>query len=427
MSISWKAPTGIEEELEKRFLRYVSIPSQSKSNGGTLVPSTPSQWDMAKCLQKELEELGLIDIELSDKCVLTAHLPARLQEGAKAVPKVGFCAHLDTVDVSLSPEVHARKIHYTGGDVVLNEEKNIVMKLSEHQELLNYIGQDIFITDGTSVLGADNKAAITNLMTMLYTLQKDTSIYHGDLYFAFVPDEEVGLFGSKSIDFSKFPVEFAYTIDSCELGEVVYETFNAGSAVVTIQGVSAHPMSAKGVLVNPTLLAVDFVNFFDRKETPECTEGKEGYIWCQEIHSNPSTATVDLNIRDHDKKRYEKRKKLIEENVQKLRELEPRAKVELSMVDTYGNIYDAVTEENKYAIDFIYEAMKILDIKPKTIAMRGGTDGSFISTKGILTPNYFTGGHNFHSNCEFLPLPALKKSYEMTMTILQLVYAKAQE
>jgi tripeptide aminopeptidase len=224
------------------------------------------------------------------------------------------------------------------------------------------------------------------------------------------------------MDFSKFPVDFAYTIDCCELGEVVYETFNAGSAEVTIHGVSAHPMSAKGVLVNPTLLAVDFVNMFDRKETPECTEGKEGYIWCQAINSNQSTAVVSLNIRDHDKAKYEARKKLIAANVDKLQKANPRAKIECVISDTYGNIADAITKENHKAIDYIYDAMKELHITPHTIAMRGGTDGSFISTKGILTPNYFTGGHNFHSKFEFLPLPSLEKSNELTMTLIKMIY-----
>lgn len=224
------------------------------------------------------------------------------------------------------------------------------------------------------------------------------------------------------MNFSEFPVDFAYTIDCCELGEVVYETFNAGSAVITIHGVSTHPMSAKGVLVNPTLLAVDFINMFDRKETPECTEGKEGYIWCQAIHSNQSTAVVNLNIRDHYKEKYEARKKLISENVNKLQIANPRAKIECDMSDTYGNIADAVTDENRKAIDYIYAAMKELGITPHTIAMRGGTDGSFISTKGILTPNYFTGGHNFHSKFEFLPVPSLEKSYQMTMTLIELIY-----
>lgn len=419
----------MQKTLKDRFLRYVNIPSQSLANGGKVVPSTEGQWDLAKHLKEECEALGLVDLSLSDKCVLTGKLPANLPDGcARSIPKVGFCAHLDTVNVNLSPIVHPQIIpSYDGKDICLNKDKNIIMTTKEHPELLKYIGQDLIVTDGTSVLGADNKAAITNVMTALETLSKDKTLYHGDIYVAFVPDEETGLWGSKNIDFSKFPVDFAYTIDCCELGEVVYETFNAGSGTVTIHGVTAHPMSAKGVLVNPTLIAVDFVNMFDRKETPECTEKKEGYIWCQAINSNHSQAVVTLNIRDHSKEKYEARKKLICENVEKLKALNPKATIECTISDIYGNIYDAVTPENHKAIDYIYTAMDKLDITPNTIAMRGGTDGSFISTKGILTPNYFTGAHNFHSRFEFLPLPSLEKSYKMTMTLIDLVYLAEEE
>lgn len=413
-----------QSELVERFYRYVSVPSQSSPNGGAKIPSSDGQWDMAKLLERECAAMGLVNLSISDKCVLTGKLQANLPEGYdRKVPSVGFVAHLDTVNVCLSPEIHPQLIqNYDGKDIVLNQRQNIVMTAREHPELLKYVGQNIIVTDGTSVLGADNKAAIANVMTALSTLSSDPSIYHGDIYVAFVPDEECGLYGSKNMDFSKFPVDFAYTIDCCELGEVVYETFNAGCAAVTIHGVSAHPMSAKGVLVNPTLLAVDFINMFDRKETPECTEEKEGYIWCQAVRSNQSTAVVELNIRDHYKEKYEARKKLILENVRKLQAANPRAEIECDMSDTYGNIADAVTDKNRKAIDYIYTAMDTLDITPRTIAMRGGTDGSFISTKGILTPNYFTGGHNFHSKFEFLPVPSLEKSYQMTMTLIDLIY-----
>lgn len=407
-----------------RFCRYVRIPSQSKPNGGTQVPSTESQWDMARTLMKECEDMGLIDLSLSDKCVLTGCLPAHTEPGCdRKIPAVGFCAHLDTVDVDLSPVVHPQLVeHYDGSDIVLNANKNIVMTVSDHPELRDYVGQDLITTDGTSVLGADNKAAITNVMTALHTLTTHPGLYHGDIYVAFVPDEECGLFGSKNMDFSKFPVDFAYTIDSCALGEIVYETFNAGSATVTIHGVSAHPMSAKGNLVNPTLLACDFINMFDRSETPECTEGKEGYIWCQAVESNQSKAVVSLNIRDHSKEKYEEKKRRIAANVEKLKQMEPRASIICEMEDTYGNIADAITDDNHKAIDYIFDAFKELQIQPKPIAMRGGTDGSFISTKGILTPNYFTGGLNFHSRYEFLPLPSLEKSYEVTMKLIDLIY-----
>lgn len=292
---------SLQERLTERFLRYAAVPSQSKE-GCAVVPSTPGQWDMAKLLKEDLAELGLVDLEISEFCVLTGRLPANLPAGHAPVPNVGWVAHMDTVDVNLSPEVHPQIVkNYQGGDVLLNAEKQIYIKVSEHPKLNKYIGSDLITTDGTSVLGADNKAAVANLMVALETIIKENRP-HGEIYVAFVPDEEVGLCGSKKMDFSKFPVEFAYTIDCCELGEVVYQTFNAGSAHIKIKGVTAHPMSAKNTLVNPALVAVDIINCFDRMQTPEHTEGTEGFIWVQAIRSNAAEATLDIKIRDHNKK-----------------------------------------------------------------------------------------------------------------------------
>ena len=407
----------MQEKLLQRFLRYVAVPSQSNAANAN-VPSSEGQRKLAELLKQDLAELGLVDLEISKYSVLTGKLPAYLPEGCtKEVPAVGWCAHLDTIDINMSPEIHPQVVkNYQGGDVCLNKEKDIWIRTAEHPELEKYVGEDIVFTDGTSVLGADNKAAIANIMVALETIVNEKRC-HGDIYVAFVPDEEIGLRGSKKMD-------FAYTIDCCELGEVVYQTFNAGTAIVKIKGVSAHPMSAKGVLINPTLLAVDLVNMFDRTQTPECTEGTEGYIWVKSIVSNDTYATVTLDIRDHNKKRYEERKAEIAANAEKLQAMYPRAEVTCTMSDTYGNINDAVTEDNKYCIDYLYTAMEKLGIKPITLAMRGGTDGSFISTKGILTPNYFTAGHNFHSNCEFLPLGAMEKSCKLTLELVDLIYNK---
>ena len=371
----------MQTRLLERFLRYVAVTSQSDASQA-VVPSTEGQRSLAELLKKDLAELGLVNLEISEYSVLTGKLPANLPAGSgEQVPAVGFVAHLDTVDVNLSADIKPQVVRsYSGGDICLNEKKGIYLREAEHPELLKYKGQDIVCTDGTSVLGADNKAAIANV-----------------------------------------PVAFAYTIDCCELGEVVYETFNAGSAVVKIKGVSAHPMSAKGVMVNPTLVAVDLINSFDRMQTPEHTEGTEGYIWAKSIISNQSEAVVQLDIRDHNKNTYEARKHLIKTNVESLQKLYPRAEIVCTITDTYGNIADAVNDENRKCIDYIYTAMSELGIKPNTIAMRGGTDGSYISTQGILTPNYFTGGHNFHSNCEFLPLLALEKSCQMTLKLIELI------
>ena len=409
----------MQTRLLERFLRYVAVTSQSDASQA-VVPSTEGQRSLAELLKKDLDELGLVNLEISEYSVLTGKLPANLPAGSgEQVPAVGFVAHLDTVDVNLSADIKPQVVRsYSGGDICLNEKKGIYLREAEHPELLKYKGQDIVCTDGTSVLGADNKAAIANVVVALETLVQNKDLQHGDIYVAFVPDEECGLRGAKKMDFSKFPVAFAYTIDCCELGEVVYETFNAGSAVVKIKGVSAHPMSAKGVMVNPTLVAVDLINSFDRMQTPEHTEGTEGYIWAKSIISNQSEAVVQLDIRDHNKNTYEARKHLIKTNVESLQKLYPRAEIVCTITDTYGNIAD---DENRKCIDYIYTAMSELGIKPNTIAMRGGTDGSYISTQGILTPNYFTGGHNFHSNCEFLPLLALEKSCQMTLKLIELI------
>jgi len=411
---------NIQERLTARFCRYAAIATQSTAS--KTVPSTPGQWELAKLLMKDLEELGVVDISLSEHAVVIGHLPARLPEGHAPVPAVGWVAHMDTKDASLSPEIHPVMIrNYPGGDICQNEEKQIYIRAAEHPELNDYVGQDIIVSDGTSVLGADDKAAIANLMVALEMLQEDSSIPHGEIYIAFVPDEEVGLCGAKVMEFEKFPVEFAYTIDCCALGELVYQTFNAASAKVRIVGREAHPMSSKGNLVNPNVIAVDLVNMFDRDQTPEYTEGTEGYIWVTGIEANCSTAEVRMCVRDHDKVKFEAKKEYIREAVELLKRKHPKAVVELEISDTYGNIADSITAENRQCIDLLKAAMVDLGIEPKEIAMRGGTDGSFISTKGILTPNYFTGAHNFHSECEFLPMSSFEKSLQVTMKLIALI------
>ncbi|WP_302280106.1 peptidase T [Brachyspira pilosicoli] len=399
------------------FFKYSSIPSQSNASSKTL-PSSEGQMKLAKVLAEDLKALGLINVVVNDNSIVTALLPKNKDN----IHSIGFVAHLDTVDIGLTGDVHAQILKFEGNDLCLNKEKNIMFKVSEHPEIKNYINNDIIFSDGTSVLGADNKAAISTVMSALKYIT-DNNIEHGDIYIAFVPDEEIGLLGSKQLDLNVFKPDFAYTIDSCEIGEIVYETFNAGSAAIDIEGVTAHPMSAKGVLVNPILIAIDIANEFDRKQTPECTEKKEGYIWVQGISGNQRNASLKLNIRDHNKKLYEEKKAKIREAVEKHQKLEPRAKIELTIEDVYGNIADSV-KEDKFPIDVIYEAMKNLNIEAKTLSMRGGTDGSALSVKGLLTPNYFTGAHNFHSIYEFLPIPSFHKSLETTLEIIRIISSK---
>ena len=404
---------NMTEQLVERFLRYVSIPSQSAA-GCVHVPSTPGQTQLAKLLEQELLQLNLQDVHLDEHSIVTA----KLAGNDPSAPNIGFVAHLDTVDVALSDKINPQRVTFTGQDILLNKEKAIWFCVDEHPELMKYLNQELIVTDGTSVLGADNKAAIAVIMTMLDQLQQQNRP-HGDIYVAFVPDEEVGLNGAKKLDLTRFKPDFAYTIDCCELGEVVYETFNAGSATIEIQGVSAHPMSAKNVLVNPIRVANDIINCFDSFQTPEHTEGKEGYYWFNDIVGNQSTTTLKMSIRDFDLASYQARKAYIQEVIKLIRVKYPKAKIECHITDTYSNIANYLGEDRR-CIDLIYQSFELLGIKPNTIAMRGGTDGSALSARGLTTPNYFTGAHNFHSCFEFLPLSSFLKSFEVTMKIIEL-------
>lgn len=399
------------------FLKYAAIPSQSAA-GTNQLPSTPGQLDLAKVLAADLVALGAQKVVCNDNSVVTAFIPAT----KAGVSSIGFVAHLDTVNVGLSDVVKPQILKYEGQDLVLNQAENIVFKTAEHPEAAPYVGQEIIFSDGTSVLGADNKAAIATVMSMAKSVLENP-VDHGDIHIAFVPDEEIGLCGAKALDMSVFCPDFAYTIDCCAQGEVVYETFNAGSGFIDIEGVTAHPMSAKGVLVNPILIAIDIANSFNRMETPENTDGTDGYIWVQGISGDQRSASLILNIRDHNKAKYEEKKALIQATVEQAIAAHPRAKITCRLEDVYANIADSIGED-RFPIDAIYQAMENLDITPNTIAMRGGTDGSALSKNGLLTPNYFTGALNFHSMYEFLPLPSFYKSFEMTMELIRIIAAK---
>ncbi|MFZ7230443.1 peptidase T [Avibacterium avium] len=403
----------MQQQLIDRFFRYLAISSQSDASNPT-VPSSQGQREMAKLLAKELQELGVQDVEIDQHANVTGVL-----KGTKAnATAIGFCAHMDTVDVALSPHISPQIQTFNGQDLQLNAEQNIWLKVAEHPEILPYQGQQIIFSDGTSVLGADNKAAIANIMTAL-SIIKQNNIATGDIYIAFVPDEEIGLRGAKLLDLNKFKPQFAYTIDCCELGEVVYENFNAASASITIQGVSAHPMSAKNVLINPILVAQDFIALFDRSQTPECTENKEGYWWFNHFEANQSQAELSIAIRDFDKAQFEQRKAFIEQAVQQIQQRYPRAVINCKISDIYGNIANSLGEDRR-SIDLLFNAMEQINVAPKVIPMRGGTDGAALSVKGITTPNYFTGAHNFHSRFEFLPVNSFVKSCELTLKLVEL-------
>lgn len=408
----------MRDALCEHFFRYLAISSQSDAANPAL-PSSEGQRTLAQLLASELQALGLQAVKMNDHAIVTACLPA--SPGQENAPAVGFIAHLDTVDVNLSPDIRPRIVRsYDGGDICLNEKEKIWLRVAEYPEINAYRGDDIIVTDGTSVLGADNKAAIAAIMVALHDIITHQRP-HGAIHIAFVPDEEIGLRGAKALDLEDFPVDFAYTVDCCAIGELCFETFNAAHARIRIEGVAAHPMSAKGVLVNPVLVAVDLINQLDRLQTPENTENREGYIWANGISGNQSHATVELSIRDHDKAGFAAKKAYVRHIADTTALRHPRAHISVDITDTYANIADAVTPDNRIAIDYLFTAMQQLGITPKPFAMRGGTDGSSLSARGILTPNFFTGAHNFHSRCEFLPVSSFEKSCQTILALCGLI------
>lgn len=408
---------SIRQQLIERFFRYLAVPSQSDIKATTL-PSTPGQQRLAELLADELRALGLDDVLVDDHATVTA-----VKRGTVAdAPKIGFIAHLDTFDAGLSPEIRPQLLCFEGQDLCLNREQDIWLRVAEHPQLRDWVGAEIVASDGTSVLGADNKAAITVIMTLLANLGPQDR--HGDIAVAFVPDEEIGLRGAKALDLSRFPCDFAYTIDACGLGEVVIENFNAASAEITLTGVSTHPMSAKGVLVNPVLMAQDFIARFDRAETPENTQGREGYVWFNAITANASEARLSALIRDFDRQSFEARKRRLEEVTAEIAALYPTGRVECRVSDTYGNIHDSLGNDHR-PVDLLFGALEALQIRRKQIPMRGGTDGAALSARGLPTPNFFTGAYNFHSRYEFLPVPAFEKSFEVARMICTLAAGRA--
>lgn len=399
----------LAERLTQRFFRYLAISSQSDPRATTL-PTTPGQHEMARELAQELRQLGLDDIEIDEHATVTA-----VKRGnVPGAPRIGFITHIDTVDVGLSPDIHPQILRFNGEDLCLNAQKEIWLRVAEHPEILAYPGEEIIFSDGTSVLGADNKSAVTVVMTVLESLSPEHR--HGDIVVAFVPDEEVGLRGAKALDLSRFAVDFAWTIDCCELGEIVYENFNAAAAEIRFTGVTAHPMSAKGVLVNPLLMATEYISHFDRQQTPEHTAGREGYVWFNGIQGDQSSTLLQASIRDFDLDGFNRRKQQIGEVAAKIAARYPTAKVDYQVSDTYSNISNAIGEDRR-AIDLLFTAMESLGITPKPTPMRGGTDGAALSAKGLLTPNFFTGAHNFHSKFEFLPLRAFEASYHTAFAL----------
>ena len=401
-----------------RFLKYVTFATQSDEESG-ITPSTSGQRVFAEALVKELEALGLEEISLDDNSYLMATLPSNM--GDKEVPTIGFISHLDTSPDMSGEGVKPRIVAYAGGDIVLNEAENIVLSPRMFPEMEQYIGQDLIVTDGTTLLGADDKAGVAAIISAVAYLKEHPEIKHGKIRIGFTPDEEIGA-GADHFDVEKFGCEFAYTVDGGEIGELEYENFNAAAAKVVFSGRNVHPGTAKDKMVNASLLAVEFASMLPADQRPETTEGYEGFFHLTTMVGSVEQAVLQYIVRDHSRELFEQKKQLLEQITAQLNKKYP-GMVSLEMHDQYYNMREIV-EPKKYIVDLASEAMEAVGVKPQIKPIRGGTDGARLSFMGLPCPNLFTGGHNFHGRYEYIPIPSLQKSMETVVKIAELVATK---
>lgn len=402
------------DTLKERFLRYVKFETRSDETSDT-IPSTPSQMEFAKMLKKELEDLGLENVFINKACFVNATLPSNID---KKVKTIGFIAHMDTADfnaVGISPKIIE---NYDGKDIVLNKEKNIVMKVDEFPNLKNYIGKTLITTDGTTLLGSDDKSGIVEIIEAVKYLIEHPEIKHGEIKMAFGPDEEIGR-GADYFDVKEFAADYAYTMDGGPVGELEYESFNAAQATFTIKGVSVHPGTAKGKMINAGLIAAEIISMFPKDEVPEKTEGYEGFYYLCNVEASCEDGQVIYIIRDHDREKFNAKKKFVEEIAKKINEKYPKKVVELEMKDQYYNMGEII-KDHMYVVDIAKEAMENVGVNPLIKAIRGGTDGSKISFMGLPTPNIFAGGENFHGKYEFVTLESMEKATDVIIEIIKL-------
>lgn len=397
-----------------RFLRYVKFDTQSDEQTN-LTPSTPGQMVFAKYLKEELEDLGLTEITLDDNGYLMATLPANTDE---EVPTIGFIAHLDTSPDMSGRNVCPRMVDYKGGDIVLNEEKNIVLSPSQFPELNDYVGETLIVTDGNTLLGADDKAGIAEIITAIEFLKENPGIKHGKIRIAFNPDEEIGQ-GAHKFDVDLFGADWAYTMDGGAVGELEFENFNAAVARITFQGRNVHPGYAKGKMINSIRVANQFAIMLPRWETPEHTQDYEGFYHLVGIEGSVEQTVMTYIIRDHDRDRFERRKKELEHLTRKINnEFPDVATIEIK--DQYYNMREKI-EPVMHIIDLAKQAMENVGVTPKMQPIRGGTDGAQLSFKGLPCPNIFAGGLNFHGRYEFVPVSSMEKATDVVVEICKLV------
>ena len=402
--------------LLERFLKYVSIHTTSDENTG-LVPSTPQQMEFAKILAEELKDMGMQDVSLDKKGYLMATLPSNID---KDVPTVGFISHLDTSPDMSGKNVKPRIVeNYDGNDIILNEKENIVLSPKQFPELTMYRGQSLVVTNGLTLLGADDKAGIAEIMTAMDYFIKNPDVKHGKVRIAFNPDEEIGL-GAHHFDVEKFGCQFAYTMDGGEIGELEYENFNAAGAKVTFYGTNVHPGYAKNKMVNSMKIATKFMATVPANESPEYTDGYEGFYHLTGIWGDVEKTTVSYIIRDHDRKKFEERKAHLQMLVDKINSEFGDNTATLEVKDQYYNMKEKI-EPVKYIVDIASEAIRQAGVEPKVKPIRGGTDGAQLSFKGLPCPNIFAGGHNFHGKYEFVPIQSMEKATEVVKNIIKIV------
>ena len=401
-------------DIIERFLNYVKFDTQSAEDSQT-VPSTDKQLVFAEYLKKELEHEGLGDVEMDDKGYVYATLKSNIKED---VPTIGFIAHYDTSPDCSGAGVNAQMVsHYDGGDILLNSEKTLSPK--KFPELLQHVGEDLIVTDGTTLLGADDKAGIAEIVQAMVWLQEHKDVKHGKIRIAFNPDEEIGM-GARHFDVEKFGCQWAYTMDGGDVGELEFENFNAASAKITIKGVSVHPGYAKGKMVNANALATEFAQMLPADETPETTEGYQGFYHLLNITSNVEQARLSYIIRDHDRDRFEDRKRFMLRCAEQMNERYGEGTVECVVNDQYYNMKEKI-DPQMHVIDLVVHAMQAVGVAPKVKPIRGGTDGAQLSFKGLPCPNIFAGGINFHGPYEFVPVQSMEKAMRVIIKICQLV------
>ncbi len=407
------------QHIIDRFISYVTIDTESDPTSKT-TPSTKKQWVLANKLVEELNAIGMSDVTIDDNAYIMATLPSNVEHH---VPTIGFISHLDTSPDFTGANINPQIIkNYDGTDIVLNEAQNIVLSPDYFEDLLLYKGQTLITTDGTTLLGADDKAGITEIVTAMEYLINHPEIKHGDIKVGFTPDEEIGR-GAHKFDIKKFGADWAYTLDGSQIGELEYENFNAAGAKIEVKGKIVHPGYAKGKMVNSMYYATEFINALPRLETPEHTEDYEGFFHLHSIEGNVEETTLQYIIRDHDKVKFEARKALMAKVVLDLNTKFEAEVYKIELTDQYFNMKEKV-EPVMHIVDIAEEAMKQVGITPLIKPIRGGTDGSQLSYMGLPCPNIFAGGHNFHGRYEYVPVESMQKAVEVICKIAELTARK---